>query len=86
MGILDHLTCLLRRRYAGQEGIVRTEWEQQTGSKLGKEFVKAVYCYPVYLNYMQSTSCKMLDWMTHELESRLLQEISTTSDMHVIPL
>ena len=45
--------------------------EQQTGSKLGKEYVKAVYCHSAYLTYMQSTSCEMLDWMKHKLESRL---------------
>ena len=49
--------------------------EQQTGSKLGKEYVKAVYCHPAYLAYMQSISCKMLDWMTHKLESRLPGEL-----------
>ena len=54
--------------------------EQQTGSKLGKEFDKAVYCHPAYLTYMQSTSCKMPGWMKHKLESRLLGEISITSD------
>ena len=53
--------------------------EQQTDSKLGKEYVKTVYCHPVYLTYMQSTSCEMLDWLDHKLESRLLGEISTTS-------
>ena len=47
------------------------DMEQQTGSKLGKEYVKAVYCHPAYLTYMQSTSCKMLGWMNHKLESRL---------------
>ena len=50
--------------------------EQQTGSKSGKEYVKAVYCHPAYLTYMQSTSCKVLGWMKHKLESRLLGEIS----------
>ena len=54
---------------------------QWTDSKLGKEYVKAVYWYPAYLTFMQSTSCKMPDWKTHKLESRLLQEISATSDM-----
>ena len=54
--------------------------KQQTGSKLGKEYVKAVYCHPAYLIYMQSTSCEMLGWMKHKLESRLLGEISITSD------
>ena len=55
--------------------------EQQTGSKLGKEYVKAVYCHPAYLTYMQSTSGKMLGWRKQKLESRLLGEISITSDM-----
>ena len=55
--------------------------EQQTGSKPGKEYVKGVYCQPAYLTYMQSTSCEMLGWRKHKLESRLLGEISITSDM-----
>ena len=55
MGIPDHLTCLLRNLYAGQEAPVRTDMEQQTGSKQEKEYVKAVYCHPAYLIYMQST-------------------------------
>ena len=54
--------------------------EQQTGSKSGKEYIKSVYCHPTYLTYMQSISCEMLGWMKHELESRLLGEISITSD------
>ena len=61
------------------------DMEQWTGSKLGKEYTKAVYCHPAYLTYMQSTSCKMPDWMKVKLESRLLGEISITSDMHMIP-
>ena len=60
--------------------------EYQTDSKLGKEYIKAVYCYPAYLTYMQSTSYEMLGWMSHKLESRLLGEISATSDMWKIPL
>ena len=52
--------------------------EQQTGSELQKEYVKAIYCHPVYLTYMQSTTCEMLGWMKHKLESRLLGEISIT--------
>ena len=56
MGISDHFTCLLRNLYAGQEATLEPVMEQQTGSKLGKEDVKAVYCRPVYLTYMQSTS------------------------------
>ena len=59
--------------------------EQRTSSKLGKEYVKDVYCHPAYLTYMQSTSCKMLDWMKHKLGSRSLGEISITSDMQMIP-
>ena len=61
------------------------DMEQQTGSKLGKEYVKAVYCHPAYLNYMQSTSFEMPGWMKHKLESRLSGEISITSDMQVTP-
>ena len=61
------------------------DMEQQTDSKLGKEYVKAVYCHPAYLTYMQSTSCEMLGWMKHKLESRLQGEISTTSDMQMTP-
>ena len=61
--------------------------EQQTGSKLGKEYDKAIYCHPVYLTYMQSTSFKMLGCrMNHKLESRLLGKISAISDMLMIPL
>jgi len=57
------------------------DMEQQTGSKLEKDYVKAVYCHPAYLNYMKSTSCEMPGWMKLKLESRFLGEISTTSDM-----
>ena len=59
---------------------LKPDMEQQTGSKLGKEYIKAVYCHPAYLPYMQSTSSEMLDWMKHKLESRLAEEISITSD------
>ena len=61
------------------------DMEQQTGSKSGKEYIKAVYCYPAYLTYMQNTSWEMLGWMNHKLESRLPGEISITSDMQMIP-
>ena len=57
--------------------------EQQTGSKSGKEYVKTVYCHPAYLTYMQNTSREMLGWRKHKLESRLLGEISITSDMQM---
>ena len=60
--------------------------EQQTGSKSGKEYIKAVYCHPVYLTYEQSTSCKVLGWMNHKVESRFLGEISTKSDTQMTPL
>ena len=85
MGIPDHLTYLLKNLYAGQEQQLELNMEQQTCSKLGKEYVKAVYCHPVYLTYMQSTSCDMPGWMKHKLESRLPEEISVTSDMQMTP-
>ena len=59
--------------------------EQQTASKLGKEYVKAVYCHPAYLTYMQRISWEMLSWMKHKLKSRLLGEIPITSDMQITP-
>ena len=61
------------------------DMEQQTGSKSGKEYIKAVYCHPAYLTCMQSTSWEMRDWMKHKLESRLLGEISITSDVQMTP-
>ena len=65
---------------------LKQDMEHQTGSKLEKEYVKAVYCHIVYLTYMLSTSCEMLNWMKHKLESRLPGEISRTSDMQMTPL
>ena len=64
---------------------LKPDMEQQTGSKLGKEYVKAVYCHPDYLTYMQSTSRETLGWKKHKLESRLLGEIPVTSDMQMTP-
>ena len=61
------------------------DMEQQTGSKLGNEYVKAECCHSAYLTYMQSTSCEMLGWMKHKLESRLMTEISITSDTQMTP-
>ena len=61
------------------------DMEQQTDSKLGEEYIKAVYCPPTYLTYMQSTSCEMQSWMKHKLETRLLGEISIISDMQMTP-
>ena len=86
MGIPDHLTSLLRNLYAGQEATIRTRDEQQTGSKLRKKYVKAVYCHPAYLANMHSTSCEILGWMKHKLESGLKEEVSITSDMQMTPL
>ena len=60
------------------------DMEQQVGSKLRKDYGKVVYCHPVYLTYMQSTSCEMPGWMNHKLESMLLGEKSTTSDMQMM--
>ena len=77
MGIPDHLTCLLRNLYVSQEATAWTECG--TGSKLGKEYVKATYCHSAYLTSMQSTSWETLGWMKHKLESRLQREISITS-------
>ena len=59
------------------------DMEQWSGSKLGKEYDKAVYCHPAYLTYMQNTSCNVLGWINDKLESRLPGEISTTSDMQI---
>ena len=61
------------------------DMEQQTGSKSGKEYVKAIYCHPAYLTYMQRTSWEMMGWMKHELESRFLGEISIISDRQMTP-
>ena len=78
-GIPDHLTCLLKKQQ------LELDMEKQTGSKSGKEYIKAVYCHPTYLTYRQSASCKMPGWMKHKLESRFLGEISITSDMQMTP-
>ena len=86
MGVADYLTCVLKNLKAGQAATVRPDLKQLTGSKLGKDYNKAVYCHPAYLTYMQSTSCKIPDWMMNKLQSRLLGEISITSDMQMTPL
>ena len=85
IGIPDHLTCLLRNLYAGHEATIRTGHGTKDWFRLGKEYVKAVYCHPAYLTSMQSTSCKMLGWMKHKLESRLLGDISIISDTQMTP-
>ena len=74
MGIPDHLTCLLRNLYVGQEAKLEPNMKQQTGSKLGKEYVKVVYCHLCFLTYMQITLRERSDCMKHKLESRLLGE------------
>ena len=84
IGIPDHLTCLLRNLYAGQEATVRTG-HGTTVSKQRKEYIKLVFCHPAYLTYMQSTSCEMPVWMKHKLETRLPGEMSITSDMQITP-
>ena len=84
MGISDHVTCFLRSLYAGQE-TTEPYMEQWIALKLGSEYIKAVYCLPAYLTSVQSTTCKMLCWMKHRLESRLPGEISTTSDTQKTP-
>ena len=85
MGIPNHFTCLLRNMYSDQEATVRTAHGTIDCSKLGKGYVKAVYCHTAYLTSMQSTSYKMPGSMKHELESRLPGEISITSDMQMTP-
>ena len=68
-----------------KEQQLEPDMEQWTGSKLGKEYIEAVYCHPAYLTSVQSTSCEMPDWMKHKLESRLPGKISITSDMQMTP-
>ena len=86
MGIQTTLSAFWEIYMQVKKQQLELDMEQRTGSKLGKEYIKVVYCHHDYLAYMQSTSYKMLGWMTHELESRLLGEISTTSDMQMILL
>ena len=86
MEIPNHLTCLLRNLYAGQEATVRTRHGTTDWFQIRKkEYIKAVYCNPAYLIYMQSTSREVPDWMKHKLESRLPGEISVNSDMQMTP-
>ena len=85
MEIPDHVTCLLRNLYVGQEATVRTGHGTTDWFQIEKEYVKVVYCHPAYLTYMQRTSLEMLGWRKHKLESRLPGEISITSDMEMTP-
>ena len=75
MRIPDHLICLLRNLYAGQEATVTTGHGTTDWFQIGKESVKAIYCHLAYLTYMQNTSCEILGWMKHKLESRFLGKI-----------
>ena len=85
MGIPDHLTCLLRNLYAGQEATARTGYGTTDWLQIGKEVHQGCICHLVYLTSMPSTSCEMLAWMKHKLESRLAGEISITWDMQTHP-
>ena len=85
MGKPDHLTCLLRNLYAGQEATVRTGHGTTDWLQVGKGVYQGCICHLAYLTHMQSTSCKIHGWMKHKLESRLLGEISITSDMQMTP-
>ena len=86
MGIPDHLTRFLRNLYAGQEATVRTVHGTTDWIKIGKGIHQGYICHPSYLTYMQSTSCEMLGWINHKLQSKLPGEISTTIDMQILPL
>ena len=79
------IIIIIRKIFKSEHKSTELDMEKHTSSKWEKEYVKAVYCHPAYLNYMQITSCEMLGWMTHKLESRLPGEILTTSDMQMIP-
>ena len=85
MGIPDHLTCLRGNFYAGQEETVRTGHGTTDRFQIGKGVCQGCILSPTDLTYMQSTSCEMLGWMKHKLESRLPGEISITSDMQMTP-
>ena len=86
MRIKEHPTCLLRNLYAGQEATVRTGHGTTDWFQIGKGILQGCMLSPCLLTSMQSTSCEMLGWVKHKLESRFLGEISTTSDMQMISL
>ena len=75
MGIPDHLICFLRNLNTGQEATLQLDMEQWTGSKLGKEYVKAVYCHSAYLTYIQSTLCEIPDWLNYKLDLEKAEEL-----------
>ena len=84
IGIPNHLICLMRNLYAGREATVRNRHGTTDWFQIGKD-VKAIYCHLTYLTYIQSTSREIPGWMKHKLKSRLLGEISITSDMQMTP-
>jgi len=85
MGIPDHLTCLLRDLYAGQEATVSNRHGTTDYFQIGKEVCQGCILSPAYLTCMQSISCETLGWMKHKQESRFLGKISITSDMQMTP-
>ena len=85
MGIADTSPASWETLMQVEKKHLQLDMEQQTGSKLGKGYIKAEYCHPAYLTYMQSMSWEILGWMKHKLESRLPGEISITSDMQMTP-
>ena len=85
LGIPDHLTCLLRNLYAGHEATFRTRNGTTDWFQMEKVVCQGSILLPCLFNFMQNTSCKMLGWMNHKLESRLLGEISITSDSQMTP-
>ena len=85
MGTPGHPTCLLKNLYAVQKATVRTGHGTTDWFKIGKEYIKAVYCHPAYLTYIQSIPWEMPGWMKHKLESRLQGDIAITSDMQMTP-
>ena len=85
MGMPDHWPASWEICTQVKKQQLELDMKQQTGSKSGKEYIKAVFCHPAYLTYMQSISCEVSGWMKHKLELRLLGEISKTSDMQITP-
>ena len=80
MGVLGHFTCLLRNLHVGQEQQLKPAMKQLFGSKLGKEYAKAIYCHLDYLTYIQSTSCKMPAWINHKLARRNINNLRYADD------
>ena len=83
MGISDYFTCLLKKPYAPQKEQLEMNMEQQTGSNLGKEYVKAIYCHPSYLTFMQSTSCEMQGLDEAQAGIKIARRNIKTSDIQM---